>query len=380
MQNSSRSYTVGFGRETSTKAYHLRNSIWWWQSYNTRSLPFLGVGDSCHHATASSSYTLQWSISIEIPTAGTLKLPDSPTGIHQSPDALLRTCRGMARLCWGSQRVKPRRGRRHLRGTGSMPPIGHLTPVAARHYRKCCLGPQQEGCDYQLGPELAGLVILWLMMEHVCRPLTEKQIALFSDNSPTVSWVQRMASCSSLVAEQLVQVLALCFNIQRVCPITTLHIVGDQNSMTHIPSRSFGSEPKWHFKLESDLLTFFNCTFTLPKQNLWTVCQPISTIATRVISILRMTPFTLDDWRRLPVAGRNIGPTGKSMCCLWEWTLTFRIPPSPSASNSYQALRHKSEQATMVTDVKSKVARSVVRFRPLARRLLWPVMPTLPRS
>ncbi len=52
--------------------------------------------------------------------------------------------------------------------------------------------------------ELAGLVILWLIMEHVCGSLAEKQVALFSDNSPTVSWVQRMASHSSLVAKQLI--------------------------------------------------------------------------------------------------------------------------------------------------------------------------------
>jgi len=38
--------------------------------------------------------------------------------------------------------------------------------------------------------KLAGLVLLWLMMEHVCGPLAEKCIALFSNNSPTVSWVQ----------------------------------------------------------------------------------------------------------------------------------------------------------------------------------------------
>jgi len=130
--------------------------------------------------------------------------------------------------------------------------------------------------------ELAGLVLLWLMMEHICGPLAEKRIALFSDNSPTVSWVQRMACCSSLVAEQLIRVLALRFNLQKVCPITMLHIAGDQNSMTKIPSRLFGSEHKWHFKSEHDLLTFFNCNFTLPSQNSWTGCQPTSTIATHV--------------------------------------------------------------------------------------------------
>ncbi len=145
--------------------------------------------------------------------------------------------------------------------------------------------------------ELAGLVLLWLMMEHVCGPLAEKCIALFSKNSPTVSWVQQMACRSSLVAEQLIHVLTLRFNLQNVCPITTLHITGDQNSMTDIPSRSIGSEHKWHFKSEHDLLIFFNCNFTLPLQNSWTVCQPTSAIAARVISVLRITPFTLDNWR-----------------------------------------------------------------------------------
>jgi len=149
-----------------------------------------------------------------------------------------------------------------------------------------------------------------------------------------------MACRSSLVAEQLICVLTLRFNLQKVCPITMLHIAGDQHSMTDISSRSFGSEHKWHFKSEHGLLTFFNCNFTLPSQNSWTVCQPTSAIAMRVISVLRMTPFTLDDWRRLPAAGKNIGITGKSTRLLWEWTLTFRVPTSKSGSDSYPVLQH----------------------------------------
>ncbi len=85
------------------------------------------------------------------------------------------------------------------------------------------------------------------MMEHVCGPLAKTRVALFSNNSPTVSWVKRMASRSSLVAKQLIRILALRFNIHKVCLITTLHIMGNQNAMTDIPSCSFGSEPKWHF-------------------------------------------------------------------------------------------------------------------------------------
>jgi hypothetical protein len=49
--------------------------------------------------------------------------------------------------------------------------------------------------------EMAGLLLLWLMIEHVCSLLTEKRVALFSNNSPTVSWVQRMVCQSSLIAK-----------------------------------------------------------------------------------------------------------------------------------------------------------------------------------
>ncbi len=119
--------------------------------------------------------------------------------------------------------------------------------------------------------EMAGLLLLWLMIEHICSCLVEKRVALFSDNSPTVSWVQCMACQSSLIAEQLICVLALWINSQQSCPLTTLHITGDQNTMTDIPLRSFGSKPKWHFKNEHDLLTFFNLSFPLPNKNSWSV-------------------------------------------------------------------------------------------------------------
>ena len=57
--------------------------------------------------------------------------------------------------------------------------------------------------------EMAGLLILWLVMEEVCGDLREAHTALFSDNDPTVRWVQRMASRQSEVAAQLLRALAL---------------------------------------------------------------------------------------------------------------------------------------------------------------------------
>jgi hypothetical protein len=52
--------------------------------------------------------------------------------------------------------------------------------------------------------EMAGLLLLWLVMESVCGDLREKRVALFSDNSPTVGWVRQLATCESLVSAHLI--------------------------------------------------------------------------------------------------------------------------------------------------------------------------------
>ncbi len=57
--------------------------------------------------------------------------------------------------------------------------------------------------------EMAGLLFLWLVMEAVCGDLREKNVALFSDNSPMVGWVRRLATRGSLVSAHFIRALAL---------------------------------------------------------------------------------------------------------------------------------------------------------------------------
>jgi hypothetical protein len=147
--------------------------------------------------------------------------------------------------------------------------------------------------------EMAGLLMLWLVMEAVCK-VENAHVALFSDNSPTVHWVQRMAAKHSTIAMQLIRALALRLQLAKASPLTPMHIAGVNNSLTDIPSRSFGSEPAWHCTNDDQLLMLFNSTFPLPHQGSWTVFHLSSEIATRVISILRMKVFTAEEWRRLP--------------------------------------------------------------------------------
>ena len=57
--------------------------------------------------------------------------------------------------------------------------------------------------------EMAGLLMLWLVVEEVCPNLLVDHVVMFSDNSPTSGWVKRLAARGSLVAMQLVQALTL---------------------------------------------------------------------------------------------------------------------------------------------------------------------------
>ncbi len=147
------------------------------------------------------------------------------------------------------------------------------------------------------------LVLLWLTMEEVCGPLKEKRLTLFNDNSPTIWWATKLASKRSMVAEHLIQVLALRAKQNKACPFTPMHVAGKRMAIADIPLRSFGSNPVWHYHSDNELLTLFNSTFPLPSQQSWTVFHLDCKTAMRVISALRMKPFVLDNWRRLPSPG-----------------------------------------------------------------------------
>ena len=154
---------------------------------------------------------------------------------------------------------------------------------------------------------MAGLLILWLVMEEVCPKLRAAYVALFSDNSPTIGWVKRLSVRGSLVAIQLVRALTLQFKKAEASLLTPLHISGEENYMIDIPSRSFGSNLYWFYKNDTDLINVFNKNFPLPNQASWTVFSPSNEVSMKVISVLRMQNFEMGDWLQLKKAGKHVG-------------------------------------------------------------------------
>ena len=204
---------------------------------------------------------------------------------------------------------------------------------------------------------------------------TQAEGCTIQQQLPYGGWVRRLATKGSMVSAHLIRALALRLKLNGTCPITPLHIAGKENSMTDIPSCSFGSKPRWFCKTNSDLLTLHNTLFPLPHQNSWTVFQISYPAGMRVTFVLQTKDFTLDKWRQLPKVGKHVGGVGQPMLRLWEWTLSYRTPRSQSESASSKALPDAFGQVTTVEENKSKLEAYLAQLRPLDRRSHWPQTP-----
>ena len=121
---------------------------------------------------------------------------------------------------------------------------------------------------------MARILLLWLVMEEVCEVKYGDHVDLFRDNQPTVSWVDQLASKSSVVAGQLLRASALRLIIKGALQLTPFHIAGGNNAMTDILSLLFGSAKKWHCKTDTDLFFWFNKKIPIPNKASWTVFHP----------------------------------------------------------------------------------------------------------
>ncbi len=225
--------------------------------------------------------------------------------------------------------------------------------------------------------EMAGLLIMFLVMEAITPNEDAMHAAMFSDNVPTVSWVDKLASKRSLIGARLVRALVLRLKINKCSPLTPLHVAGKQNAMADMASRSFGSVPAWQCNSDAVFSQTFNQLFPLPSQNTWSVFRLSNKLFMRVTSVLRMKPTTLDEWRRIPKIGQNSGRTGVPMSHLWEWTRSSNNQHTQSERASSPALQLEYERASMDDKNKSDLQRSLQLSRPLARRSLWNVRETL---
>ncbi len=134
----------------------------------------------------------------------------------------------------------------------------------------------------------------------------------------TISYLFRMTRVPICIFDQQLRAKQ-----QKACPFTPIHITGKRMAIADFPSRSFGSNPAWHCNSDDELLSLFNSTFPLPSQQSWMIFYLNCRTVMRMISTLRMKPFVLDDWRRLPSPGKLVGNIGKPTSHLWDSIRTY---------------------------------------------------------
>ena len=224
--------------------------------------------------------------------------------------------------------------------------------------------------------------MLWLVMEEFFLKSQAAHVALFSDNSPTIGWVKRLVARGSLVAMKLVRALTLRLKKSGASPLTPLHIAGEENYMTDIPSRSFGSNLAWFCKNYTDLIIFFNKIPPLPNQASWTVFSPSNANSVKFISVLLMQHFEMGEWLQLKKAGKHVGKIGVPLSDLWEQSLGYRMSHNSRELGDSQASQLACYRAAIVDEKKLQLAQSLGRSRPLVRQSLWPMneIPQNPRA
>ena len=96
--------------------------------------------------------------------------------------------------------------------------------------------------------EMAGKVLVWLVLEDLVPNLQHAHVGIFSNCMATVPWTKRGASWSSNVSGKLLQVLGLWQQLNRSSLIVTEHLPGILNVLGDIQSRLYVKKKKWHWK------------------------------------------------------------------------------------------------------------------------------------
>jgi hypothetical protein len=99
-----------------------------------------------------------------------------------------------------------------------------------------------------------------------------------------------------------------------------------------------------------------------------------------VISALRMKPFVLDDWRRLPSPGKLVGEIGQPTSHLWDSIRTYNRQLTNNEFAASQDSPSVFAQDSMDEDDRYRLQQLQAQLLPLGRRYPWPLDTTQQRS
>ena len=86
--------------------------------------------------------------------------------------------------------------------------------------------------------EMVGMVLHYLVLKHLVA-LKHVHIVAWCDNTPTVSWTNKLSSSKSAVAGRLARALAMRIHANDASPLISVSIAGVKNRMADVASCTF---------------------------------------------------------------------------------------------------------------------------------------------
>ena len=178
------------------------------------------------------------------------------------------------------------------------------------------------------------------------------------DNTPTVSWVEKMASkAKTPTAGRLLRGLAFMLHWQHAGRLTTVHVPGTDNVMADIASRPSKALALFHASTaltDTAFCSEFDSLFPLPDDQLWALAQTPRWVRSNVYETLRGKRLQLPLW-----TGPNAKSGGQPGRTTTKRTTPAAIltPRTPQRTSSSRLLLPCGKVSTD-SEIKSRFSRS----------------------
>jgi hypothetical protein len=224
--------------------------------------------------------------------------------------------------------------------------------------------------DLELAAEVMGVGVLLAEAPVI----THEPLGALCDNTPTVSWIEKMASKSiTPMAGRLLRGLAFMLYCHRAGRLTTIHVLGPQNIMADIASRPSKTQTFFHATTpvlsDHDFLSLFNVSFPLPDQQAWGLAQVPPWLKSNVFETLRGKQLDLQLW--MGPNGNGIGGRGRCIAASTRSTAKARLFPHMMSKTCSSHLLLPCGKASMASDVRSRFNQSQLLSGLLPKDTFW---------
>jgi hypothetical protein len=227
--------------------------------------------------------------------------------------------------------------------------------------------------------ELAAEVLaIGTLLEKV--PFTKwEPIGTLCDNTPTVRWIDKMASKSlSPTAGRLLRGLAFMLHSYHAGRLTTVHVPGQDNIMADIASRPSKAHALFRYGMptlsDSNFVTAFDRTFPLPQQGKWVLAMVPLWLKLNVFATLRGQRLDLQQW----IAPSRIvtGAHGPHIADSIPTTIEDHTCPRPTSGTCSSPLLLPCGKESTGSDVRSRFNLLLLRPKVSPKNMFWTDIPT----